>query len=65
MLGFASQHMKDWVKYGAGDEEDFEEKTGKNPYLDKAEYIRRGLLSTGLLGTGERLVNAMFPLRAT
>ena len=63
MLGFASQHMKDWLKYG-GDvgEDDFEEKTGKNPYLDNAEYIRRGLLSTGLLGTGERLVNAMFPI---
>jgi len=63
MLGFASQHMKDWLKYG-GDvgEDDFEEKTGKNPYLDNAEYIRRGLLSTGLLGTGERVVNALFPI---
>ena len=63
MLGFASQHIKDWLKYG-GDvgEDDYEEKTGKNPYLDSPEYIRRGLLSTGLLGTGERLVNAMFPI---
>ena len=63
MLGFASQHIKDYLKY-SGDvgEEDYEEKTGLNPYLDKAEYIRRGLLSTGLLGTGERAVNALFPI---
>ena len=63
MLGFASQHIKDYLKY-SGDvgEDDYEEKTGLNPYLDKAEYIRRGLLSTGLLGTGERVINAMFPI---
>ena len=63
MLGFASQHIKDWIKYGPDSgEDDYEEKTGKNPYLDSPEYIRRGLLSTGLLGTGERVVNAMFPI---
>ena len=63
MLGFASQHLKDWLKYGFDPgEDDYEDKTGKNPYLDTPEYIRRGLLSTGLLGTGERVVNAMFPI---
>ena len=63
MLGFASQHIKDWLKYGFDPgEEDYENKTGSNPYLDKSEYIRRGLLSTGLLGTGERLINYAFPI---
>ena len=60
-LGFASQHMKDLIKYG-GDEEEFERKTGANPYLEKAEYLQRGLLSTGLLGTGERVVSTLFPI---
>ena len=64
MLGFASQHLKDLLKYGT-DEEEYERKTGLNPYLDTAEYARRGLLSTGLLGTGERVINAMFPIYET
>ena len=63
MLGFASQAMKDFIKYGVDPgEDDFEEKTGLNPYLDTPEYIQRGLLSTGLLGTGERVVSTFFPI---
>ena len=64
MLGFLSQAMKDWIKYESADvdDEDFEDKTGHNPYLDSAEYIQRGLLSTGLLGTGERAIEWLFPI---
>lgn len=64
MLGFMSQAIKDWIKYDTfeqGDDE-YEMLTGGNPYLDKAEYARRGLLSTGLLGVGERVLNAVFPM---
>lgn len=64
MLGFLSQHVKDWIKYESGDigDDDYESKTGLNPYLDTAEYIQRGLLSTGLLGTGERVIEQLFPI---
>ena len=64
MLGFASQYAKDWLKYGfdPDDDEDFQSKTLGNPYLDQVEYIQRGLLSTGLLGTGERVVSTLFPI---
>ena len=64
MLGFLSQAIKDWIKYdtfGENDDE-YEMVTGGNPYLDTAEYARRGLLSTGLLGVGERVLNAVFPM---
>ena len=64
MLGFLSQAMKDWIKYdtmGENDDE-YEMLTGGNPYLDTAEYARRGLLSTGLLGVGERVINTVFPM---
>lgn len=64
MLGFLSQAIKDWIKYdtfGQGDD-DYEFKTGRNPYLDTPEYIQRGLLSTGLLGTGERVIEQLFPI---
>jgi hypothetical protein len=64
MLGFLSQAIKDWIKYdtfGENDDE-YEMVTGGNPYLDTAEYARRGLLSTGLLGVAERAINAVFPM---
>ena len=51
MLGFASQWLKDRLKYG-----------GENPYLEDAEYIQRGIRSSGLLGTGERVLDQFFPL---
>ena len=59
MMGFASMALKDEIKYGFGDEED---KTGGNPYLDPADYIRRGITASGLLGTGERVLSAAFPI---
>ena len=52
MLGFASQYLKDLIKYG----------TTENPYLDKPEYIQRGIRSSGLLGTSERVLDLFFPL---
>ena len=59
MLGFASQHLKDLIKYGLTDKEP---KTGANPYLNNAEYIQRGIRASGLLGTGERVLDQFFPL---
>jgi len=50
-LGFASQHLKDLLKHGQS-----------SPYLDDPEYIRRGIFSSGLLGTGERVVDTLFPI---
>ena len=50
-LGFASQHLKDLLKYGQS-----------TPYLDDPEYIRRGIFSSGLVGTGERVIDTLFPL---
>lgn len=66
MLGFMSQAIKDWIKYDTFDQGDdeYEMLTAGNPYLDKAEYARRGLLSTGLLGVAERAINAVFPMYA-
>lgn len=54
MLGFASQYLKDLIKYG-----------GSTPYLDESEYIRRGILSSGLAGTSERIIEQMFPIYET
>jgi len=54
MLGFASQYLKDLLKYG-----------GSTPYLDESEYIRRGILSSGLTGTSERVIEYMFPIYET
>ena len=50
-LGFASQYLKDLIKYG-----------DKTPHLDTNEYIQRGVRSSGLLGTGERVLDQFFPL---
>ena len=51
MLGFLSQYLKDLLKYG---------KT--TPYLDDAEKIQRAVGASGLLGTGERVLNLFNPL---
>ena len=50
-LGFASQHLKDLMKYG---------KT--TPYFKDMEYIRRGVGASGLLGTSERVIDFAFPM---
>tara|TARA_E500000331_G_scaffold26525_1_gene22659 strand:- start:33503 stop:37435 length:3933 start_codon:yes stop_codon:yes gene_type:complete len=51
LLGFVSQHLKDLLKYG---------KT--TPYFKDIDYIRRGVGASGLLGTGERLIDFVFPM---
>lgn len=51
MLSFASQYIKDILKYGE-----------KSPYLDDSEYIERGIRSSGLLGTTERIIDQFMPL---
>ena len=50
-LGFASQYLKDLIKYG-----------GTTPHLDTNEYVQRGIRGSGLLGTGERVLDQFFPL---
>ena len=53
MLGYASQHLKDLIKFGEG-----------SPYLSDEEKYLRALYSTGLLGTTERIISSdlLFPL---
>ena len=51
MLGFVSQYLKDLIKYGK-----------PSPYLDDVEKFQRAIGSSGLLGTGERLINLAFPI---
>ena len=50
-MGFASQYLKDLLKYGKS-----------TPYLEGMEYFRRGFGASGLLGTGERVVDFVFPI---
>lgn len=49
-LGFASQYLKDWLKYGE-----------PSPYLNDQEKLRRAINSSGLLGQGERVLNFVWP----
>ena len=53
MLGYASQYLKDLIKFGEG-----------SPYLSNEEKYLRALYSTGLLGTTERIISSdlFFPL---
>tara|TARA_X000001382_G_scaffold129954_1_gene123321 strand:+ start:4795 stop:8988 length:4194 start_codon:yes stop_codon:yes gene_type:complete len=50
-LGFLSQHLKDLLKFGE-----------PSPYFTGMEYMRRGVGASGLLGTGERLIDFAFPM---
>jgi len=49
-MGFASQYLKDWLKYGK-----------PTPYLNSQEKLRRAINSSGLLGQGERVLNFVWP----
>ena len=61
MLGFASQYLKDIIKYGKTPAEmGFGPKD--HPYLDTSEYLQRGVRASGLLGTGERVLDQFFPM---
>ena len=50
-LGFASQYLKDLLKYWQ-----------PTPYLDSTEKIQRAIGASGLLGSGERVINFFFPI---
>ena len=58
MLGFASQYLKDLIKYGQYREFGPDE----HPFLNTSEYAQRGIRASGLLGTGERVLDQFFPL---
>ena len=64
MLGFASQYLKDLLKYGLTDDEEFTRIRGitENPYLEPSEIVQRGIRASGLLGSGERLLDQFAPL---
>ena len=51
-LGFASQELKDRLKYSGRE----------SPHLDDDEWIRRGVFSSGLFGSSERIVDTFFPI---
>ena len=53
-LGFLSQYLRDLVKYGE-----------ETPYLDDFEKFQRAVGASGLMGSGERIVNTVFPLYDT
>ena len=62
-LGGASQYLKDLIKFGFDDADNL----GASPFMnDKsnatASYIQRALYSSGVLGQGERVVDALYPL---
>jgi len=61
MLGFASQYLKDLIKYGKTPVE-LGFGPDNHPYLSTSEYVQRGIRSSGLLGTGERVLDQFFPL---
>ena len=65
MLGFASQYLKDLLKYAPGEDDDYEVGFGKHPYLSTPEYLQRGVRASGLLGTGERVLDQFFPIYET
>ena len=47
----ASQWLKDYLKFG-----------GSTPYLSNEQLVQRALMNSGVLGSGERIVNAAFPM---
>ena len=57
-MGFFTQAIKDQIKF---DDEDDEGTLG-NPYLDTPEYVRRGVMASGLLGTSERIIDMFAPI---
>ena len=72
VLGFASQYLKDLLKYGPhgpNNQQRWNPLTGDpttfNPHLEPSEYIQRGIRASGLLGTGERLLDQFMPLYET
>ena len=61
MMGFASQYLKDLIKYGeTPDELPFG--PDAHPWLSTDEYVQRGIRASGLLGTSERVLDQFFPI---
>ena len=54
MLGFLSQYLKDLLKYGETPE-----------WLTTEKLVQRGVGASGLLGTGERVLNLFNPIYET
>ena len=54
LLGFMSQYLRDLIKYGE-----------ETPYLDDLGKFQRAVGASGLMGSGERIVNTIFPLYDT
>lgn len=54
LMGFVSQYLKDLLKYGES-----------TPYLTTAEKVRRGVFSSGLAGTYERIISTVAPIYET
>jgi len=50
-LAGGSQWLKDFIKFG-----------GSTPYLSDAQLVQRALQASGVLGTGERVLQAALPL---
>ena len=50
-LAGASQWLRDYLKFGKS-----------SPYLNEGQLVQRAFQASGLLGTGERLVQAGLPL---
>ena len=50
-IAFFSNFLRDLVKYGE-----------ETPYLDDWGQFRRVMNSSGLMGTGERVLNTVFPM---
>ena len=50
-LAGASQWLRDYLKFGKS-----------SPYLNEGQLVQRAFQASGLLGTGERVVQAAFPL---
>ena len=50
-LGFLSQELKDRIKFFS-----------ENPYLEPHEKWRRAVYASGILGSGERVIDFFFPL---
>jgi hypothetical protein len=62
-IGGGSQYLKDLIKFGLADAETL----GASPYINAKEndtqaYIQRAVYASGVLGQGERVVDALFPL---
>ena len=60
MLGFASQHPQGSHQVCLRLRK--RRRQGANPYLERAEYLQRGVRASGLFGTGERVLDLFFPI---